>query len=272
MHKLKLFFTLLALSVVACSGPGQPPNEATGSIGAAITVSGSVTLTSLTYSIVGPQTYSGTVAVGAQAIQFQVGDVQDGTYSVTLTGTDSAGFSCAGSTSGIVVHTDATAACAIAVICGADAGLVTQNADAGEIAITATVSADGGNVYCSSLQGITVTNTDLPSNGTIPFVVNETGSALVTFSWSPDSADGGFATGTTPLAGSCTPIWQLPASYTGPYYGESTGPASLWCPGSICSPGTFTGSYTFVASVTTGPGDPCIDQPGQTASVTITCD
>jgi hypothetical protein len=250
MKKLVAFIATFALFVIAaCSGPssgGPPEVTATGS--AAISVQGAVTLTSLSYSISnGGPTLAGTVPVG-NLVSFQIGNIPVGSgYILTLTGTDSAGFSCTGASSPCTVSDYAVTMINVPIVCLTDGSIVQSNPNAGAIQGTATITVDGSanNIDCVSLAGLTANPSDIAPGTSGTITSTETG-------------------GSAPI------VWStlVETTYTGlPYTGSFGTLPTFTCP----TAATWTGTVLVTATVTE-PAGCAPDAAGTQATVMITCE
>jgi hypothetical protein len=251
INRFKLLLLSLATLLAACSGPGgTAPPEGTGRLGFAITLPGGVFLDSLSYSITnGANTYTGTENFG-DAVQttFEISGVEDGTgYVISLSAMDSANFGCSGSSTTFAISTDATTSVSVNLICGAEAStLGAVVPDSGSLLVNATVSIDGGQTVCSSLQGLNAPTSLSGGQSWTPIIPSETGSAIPIYTASPAAISAGAVVGAASANGD---------SAAGPLAGIF-----------LCN--SFVGTATITATL---PGGPCTAQPEQVATISITC-
>ena len=116
----------LALATIAgCdettpSGDGVAPNSDVGNVGLALQLVPGVVVTSFSYTIAGPKSYSGTIDVSSSTrVSMIIGGIAAGAgYSLTLTGVSADGqTTCAGASTQFSVMAGATTAVAIAIDC-----------------------------------------------------------------------------------------------------------------------------------------------------------
>jgi hypothetical protein len=121
---------------------GPAGSENVGSVGAQLTIGNGVTVTSLNWTLSNAtNTYMGTVTVGAaQTVEFVAGGVVAGTYTLTLTGFDSNGDPCTGTSSGITVTAGLVSSASIVVTCTVPADTSTPTTvNTGSLGIDASV-------------------------------------------------------------------------------------------------------------------------------------
>jgi hypothetical protein len=139
-----VFLGLAAAGVLSagCSGGerarGADP-QATGVVGMQLTVPGGVQLATLSYTVAGPGTYSGTVDLrGASAIAVALADVAPGSgYTLTETATTADGLvTCSGQSAPFTIVAGATTGVSVGLACSAstDAGGLTSTTDTGNCA------------------------------------------------------------------------------------------------------------------------------------------
>jgi hypothetical protein len=88
---------------------GERGTDAVGRLSLNLDIGPGIRLTSFTYAITGPHAYGDTVTIGdAQSLEFVVGGIlAGGPYTLSITGTDSAGDMCSGVTNGAPGSTSA---------------------------------------------------------------------------------------------------------------------------------------------------------------------
>ena len=163
-------FAVAAISIAACSsqhgatGSGSGSNTGNGSVlgggqgkdgvgqvSMNLDIGPGVSLTSFTYTITGttgtpPLVYSQMITIGnAQSLEFVAGGIVAGSYNLTITGNDSAGDPCSGTTSApftIVAGNVTQTTLAITCVAPADASTA-ADVGTGSVEVDASVSLDG---------------------------------------------------------------------------------------------------------------------------------
>jgi hypothetical protein len=226
---LALGFAVAAVSAAACSsqhgstlGNGGGANvgingEGTGNTGAVgmhlFIPNSSFTISSLNWTITnGTNTYTGTINMtddagnAAQSIEFVAGPVVAGSgYTVTLSGSDSNGDPCTGTSPTFTVNagTSTTAQAVVNVTCTVptDAAVATT-VDSGSVAVDAGVTiVDQTPFQCPGITGVAISPAELhpPELSTISAGVAAGSGGVGTLTWSATCVGGG-----TPIIGSAT--------------------------------------------------------------------
>jgi hypothetical protein len=156
MKSIGFRFVILGLAAAGvlsagCSGGSSTRsagNEPTGVVGMQLTVPGGVQLATLSYTVTGPTTYSGTVDLrGVSAIAVALPDVAPGGYTLSETATTADGFvTCSGQSAPFTIFGGATTAVSVGLACSAspDAGALTSTTDTGNCAsVTSAVATPG---------------------------------------------------------------------------------------------------------------------------------
>jgi hypothetical protein len=247
-----LGLTLALASVAACGqkthsnsqqAPGSSePAANTGQVGMQLTLPGGVTISQVSYTISGPTPQTGTVPVGdAQSIQFVVGGLAAGSYTIALSASDSAGDPCSGSgTFTIVPGTVTGAVVTMQCIVGSDA-VAPAPVNSGSVLVEAGVTLEAGApTVCPGISSLTVTPAELPVGSTAMVAVATIGGAP-TIQWSQTDAPGQTGAGT---------------------FGAATAASTTF----KC---TTAGQAVLTVSVATGA---CVGVPFTTLSTIVTCD
>ena len=217
-----------ALTVAACSsthspagngtgsngsggGVGQIAQDGTGQVGAHLTLAPGVTLTSASWTITGPNTYSGTVQIGdAESLEFVAGGIIAGSgYTVKITGTDSQGDMCSGTSAAFSITAGATSNAVLQVTCTKvnDASINAAAVNTGSAQVDAGVvfvSTDGGVFNCPGITSFSISPAEINLAGTAVLTTLTTGApSTVVYSASPASggtftAAGFMCSGTAP--------------------------------------------------------------------------
>jgi hypothetical protein len=154
--KRALAFAIVGIPSMACSTAAvTPPTQtdsvrtltqnpgALGTVGLSLTIAQGVNVTSINWSISGPDSYSGTANFGdAQSAEFVIGGIAAGTgYTVTLSGTDSNNDPCSGMSGTFSVAAGATTYVLESVTClePTDA-TISPDVTTGSVAVEAGVS------------------------------------------------------------------------------------------------------------------------------------
>lgn len=229
--------------LVSCStsGPGghrlDPSGSSVGSVSSGsgdtgtvrmhLFIGGGASIDSLQWMLSnGSNIFNGTVLLtddagnAAQSIEFVLGNAPVGSgYVVTLSGADSLGDPCTGSSAPVTVDTGTTVDASVLVTCTVptDASL-SQAVDSGTVAVDATVSVVSQPPFgCPSIQGISVSPAELrpPETANLTSVVIPASGGTQTLQWSatcasgtpvitnPTQANATFSCGTA-LGSSCT--------------------------------------------------------------------
>jgi hypothetical protein len=201
---------LLALSLalgtaaVACgSGSNTTPqvvasdSNQLGQVGMQLTLPSGVTITSVNYSVMGPTPQTGTVPIGsAQDVQFVVGGLLAGSYTIQLTATDSSGDPCSGS-GAFSVTPGAVTSVSVAMTCIADSdAVVPAPVNTGSVVVEAGVSLEAGSpTVCPGITALTVTPAALPVGSSAAVSVATIG-GTPTIQWTQSDAPGQTGAGT----------------------------------------------------------------------------
>ncbi len=203
-----------ALAVVACSGRGSsigttasntnPGNVGvltgaagdTGTVGARLTIATGVNVTSLNWTIKNAtNSYTGTVNIGdAQSVEWVAGGIFAGSgYSISVTGTDTSGDPCTGSTpSNITVSAGTTTQAVISVTCIAppDAA-VAADVTTGSLEVDASVVFQGTPpVQCPGINSFSINPAEITLGQTSQLNVATTSPTPI-ITWSVSPAGGG---------------------------------------------------------------------------------
>ncbi len=132
----------------------------TGTVGATLTIGPGVNVTALNWSIGnGGIPFVGTVNIGdAQSAEFVAGGITKGSgYTVTISGTDSNGGTCSGTSGSFTVNAGALVQVGLAVTC-ADVTIndaaVAADVTTGSVGVTATVTLDASTTPATPCPGI----------------------------------------------------------------------------------------------------------------------
>lgn len=100
-------------------GPGTISPGAAGAVTANLILESGANLTSLSWTINGPHTYTGTIPIGdAQSVEVVAGGILAGSgYTITLSGSDSAGDVCLGTSNAFTVAPGVVSSVTLLVIC-----------------------------------------------------------------------------------------------------------------------------------------------------------
>jgi hypothetical protein len=166
-------------------------------VGLQLSLPSGVTIATVNYSIMGPTPQQGSVSVGNdQAIQFVVGGLAAGSYTIQLTATDSNGDPCSGSgpftvTPGTVTSASLTMAC----IVDGDA-VVPAPVNTGSVFVDAGVVLEAGTpTVCPGITSLTVTPAALPVGSSAAVSVATIG-GTPTIQWTQSDATGQTGAGT----------------------------------------------------------------------------
>lgn len=308
---LGLLVAVIAAAFAACSsernltprgGPGTAPTSggpastnpaADGTVRATLQLAPGETLTALAWTISGPNSYSGTISIGsAQSVEVVAGGILAGTgYTITLSGSDSAGGFCTGTSNVFSVAAGLVTSITLAVLCEdpTDAALapdVTQ----GSVAVDAGVTLVNAPPYqCPGITSFSISPAEVALGQAAQLGLATTAPSSVQWTVSPagggtfvNPADGGPGanlsapqfqcanenSGVTitltiglPDSGACT--GQNFTSMSGTVYCEAACNLPSDCPGSgtACSPITCIagrcGTQSAPEGTACGPGEIC---------------
>jgi hypothetical protein len=163
--------------------------EATGTVGLDLQIAGGLTLNSVSYTISGPNPYTGTIDLtSASALSFQVGNIASGSgYTLSLTGTATDGVTtCTGTSAAFSVAAHATTTVGVTLDCKTPAtkGSVLVN---GTINVCPTVASVSSNPPVGNTIALTAAATD-PDGGPSP----------VSYTWTTSSGTLSSTTSATP--------------------------------------------------------------------------
>lgn len=234
-------FAFAALAVAACSsqqgstgGAGNggeigslgQAHGSTGSVGMRLTVPPGVHVNALSWIITnnGPNTYTGTVNITddagneAQSIEFVAGDIVAGSYTITLSGTDSNGDPCTSTAVPVTVVAGATTAAVVIVTCTVPTdGATGTTVNTGNVAIDAGVVLVNGQAFvCPAVGGVSVSPAEVLPPQTAGLVGVSTGGS----------------------GGTTTLLWTAPSG--GTIDNATSANATFHCPGVGVFPVTLT--------------------------------
>jgi hypothetical protein len=175
---------------------GQSGQNGTGTVGANLSLAPGVSLTSLNWTISnGTNSYTGTVHIGdAQSVEWVAGGILAGSgYSITITGVDSAGEVCAGSTTTtFAVAAGATTQVVLGVVCSVPSdGSVAADVNTGSVEVDASVTrVTGGSAQCPGITSFSIDPAEQLSGASSQLNLSTTGPASV-ITWSVTPATGG---------------------------------------------------------------------------------
>jgi hypothetical protein len=185
-------------------GPSEP--NAVGQVSLDLNLGPGVSLTSFSYLITGPNTYSETITIGdAQSLEFIVGGIAAGAgYTLSITGQDSAGDPCSGATTTpFTIVAGAVTQTTLAVTCVAppDASITAANVNMGSLEVDASVLVVGPPpVVCPGITSFTISPAELASGQSATLSLLDTDpTALITWSVSP-AGGGVFGSANAPTA------------------------------------------------------------------------
>ena len=267
-HALAAGFAVAAISAVACSsqhgstgsGPsgngtvginGQTGQDGTGQVGMHLTLSPGVTLTSVSWTISGPNAYSGTVQIGdAESLEFVAGGILAGSgYTVTITGTDSSGDPCTGTSAPFSITAGAVTQAVMVVTCTAPGTAAVNGAkiDSGSVEVDAGLifaTSDAGVFNCPGISAFSIS----------PAEINLSGTATITVARAPLSST--IAYTVSPAGG---------GTFTTSTLGT---PSAFKCSGTAAQV-TVTATVT---STDTATAAACVGQPFQSISALVNCE
>jgi hypothetical protein len=247
------------------TGSGGRGQDGTGSVGMNLDLAPGVSVRTLHWVISnGANSYSGDVNIGdAGSVEFVAGGIAAGTgYTVVITGTDTRGDSCSGSTTTTFsVAAGSSTAVALAVVCASvsDASLV-ADVGTGSVGVTVTVTLDSGPpAACPGITSFTVNPAEQSVGSPVQLGLATTGPTPV-IAWSVTPATGGTFSSTS----SATPTFTCAAGGT-----TMTLTATVALPDSgVCAGQAFTtmsavftceGAATDSGVVVVDGGSPVVD-------------
>jgi hypothetical protein len=204
--RARLLGLTLALgpAAVACgSGSNATPQNVAsnstqvGEVGLQLTLPSGVTVGSVSYTITGPTPQQGTVDVGSdQAIQFVVGGLAAGSYTIQLTANDSNGDPCSGS-GPFTVTPGTVSSVSLVMTCVADSDAVSPApVNTGSVFVDAGVTIEAGSpTVCPGITSLTVTPAALPVGASAAVSVATIG-GTPTIQWTQSDAMGQTGAGT----------------------------------------------------------------------------
>ncbi len=184
---------------------GAPGTDAVGQVSMELNIGPGVSLTSFTYLITGPNTYTQLITIGnAQSLEFVVGGIAAGSgYTLSITGQDSAGDPCSGATATpFAVMSGAVTQTTLAVTCVAPAdSSVVADVNTGTFELDASVYLEAtAPLACPGISSFTISPAELASGQSATLALLDTDpTALITWSVSP-AGGGVFGSGNTPTA------------------------------------------------------------------------
>ncbi len=255
-----------SLAVAACSsqhgatGTGSASNGnpigsltgdqgGTGSVGMHLDIGPGTTLTSINWTISnGTNTYTGTDPIGdAQSLEFVAGGIVAGSgYTVKLTGSDSAGDSCTGTSSTFTIVAGAVTQTVLAVVCtGASDGAVAADVNTGSVEVDASVTlVNGVPVSCPGISSFSISPAEINLSQTAALTLITTPPSGAAISWSVSPATGGT-------------------------FGSSTAAITTFA----CAPGaSFVPQVTVTATVALADSGACTGAPFTTMSALVNCE
>jgi hypothetical protein len=215
----------------------DPTRGATGSLGMHLTIGNGVHVNELTWTISnGANTYSGTVFITddagheAQSVEFVAGGIQaSGGYIVTLSGADTSGDPCSGSSQPVNVVAGVTSVAQVLVTCSVptDASLATP-VNNGNLAVEAgVILVNQAPFVCPGITGVSISPAELLSPETAALSAGVTGSSggTPTLQWTTscsgaeitpaNAANATFLCGSTPPGTQCTVTLTVGLNGTG---------------------------------------------------------
>jgi hypothetical protein len=183
-----------------------------GSVGMHLTIGNGVHINSLIWTLSnGTNTYTGTIDITddagneAQSVEFVAGGVLAGSgYTVTLSGNDTSGDPCTGSSAPIAVMAGATSAATVLVTCTVPTDAALSSAvDSGFIAVDAgVVLVNQAPFVCPAITGVSVSPAEVFPPETAGLIGTFTGSSggTPTLLWSTDCTGASISNPTSPNA------------------------------------------------------------------------
>jgi hypothetical protein len=190
-----LVFTALSIAVLATGCDGNRAATATalgdrtGTVGLAVQVAPGVTLSTVSYTITGPNSFtqSGSINVSdSPTISTLVGGIPASSgYMASLSGSPvDASVSCAGTSAQFSVFADQTTSVSVTMYCRE------SPSDAGSALLNGTIA------NCATINGVSISPTEVFIGGSIALSATATGPApaLLSYSWNATSGTVGNAT------------------------------------------------------------------------------
>jgi hypothetical protein len=179
---------------LSAEGQGGDPAGA-GSVSMRLDIGPGTSLTSIQWKIANAtNSYTGTTLIGdAQSVEFVAGGIQAGSgYVVTITGSDSQGDPCQGSSGQIVVNPGAVTQTVLAVVCSAGPdGSTAANVTTGTVEVDASVGlVVGPGVPCPGISSFSISPAEINPSQTAALSVQSVG-PTPTVTWSVSPAGGG---------------------------------------------------------------------------------
>ena len=204
-------FVVAGVSFAACSsqqnptqaaGPqGSPPigyttgsgPSGTGTVSANLLLAPNTNLTSLNWTINGPNSYSGIIRIGdAQSVEVVAGGIAAASgYTITLSGADGAGDPCSGTSNQFSVTAGQTTLVTLAVTCiAAPDGSLAADVNTGSVEVDASITlVTGQGPQCPGIESLSVN----PAEVTVgqPAQLGVLTTSASTLQWSASPGDGG---------------------------------------------------------------------------------
>jgi Ice-binding-like len=245
-QKLSIGAILLGAVLAACSSASTPGTSGTpgasgavstghdsskanntGSIGLAFSIPDSITIVTISYTVTGPTNVSGTVDVSQamSSVEFVVGPLLAGPgYTITLTGTDTAGDTCASVPTPFSIAVGLTTQAIVDLVCTVGGGFTFADSGTGSLEIEAPVTTvTDPTTTCPVVAGIFVSPAEEVVGATSTVVVTTAppGSPVTCTVTTTDAAGSGTGTVSVTSTGAtftCTSPGQvlLTASTTAP--------------------------------------------------------
>jgi hypothetical protein len=193
--------TTRALGLGGAIGINAPTRGETGSVGMHLTIGNGVHVNQLNWTISnGTNTYSQTLFITddggheAQSVEFVAGGIQAGSgYVITLSGSDTSGDPCTGSSQPVTVVAGATSVAQVVVTC-----TIPTDATVATAVGSGNISVDAGAVLvnqlpfvCPAITGISISPAEILSPQTASLSAGVTGSSggMQTLAWSTSCPD-----------------------------------------------------------------------------------
>jgi hypothetical protein len=195
----------------ACGSSSHDPvasdSSQFGQVGLQLTLPGGISISTVNYIIAGPTSQQGSVPVtDSQAVQFVVGGLTAGSYTIQLTATDSNGDPCSGS-SPFTVTPGTVTGVSLAMTCMEDSdAVVPAPVNTGSVFVEAGVTLEAGApTVCPGITSLTVTPSALLVGSSATVSVATIG-GTPTIQWTQSDALGQTGAGTfaNPTAASTT--------------------------------------------------------------------
>ncbi len=178
------------------SAEGQGGDQVgAGSVSMRLDIGPGTSLTSIQWKIANAtNSYTGTTLIGdAQSLEFVAGGIQAGSgYVITITGNDSQGDPCQGSSGPIVVNPGAVTQTVLAVVCSAPPdGSTAANVTTGTVEVDASVGlVVGPGLPCPGIASFSISPAEINPSQTAALSVQSIGPTPV-LTWSVSPAGGG---------------------------------------------------------------------------------